>query len=416
MIQTTELDDPGSYARVIRDARGGSSGWPRAATRRSRRDPRGRDQLYRLPREDAVRRAPAGRAARTASASTTCNRRVPLILRTRATASPPSWSTTAARSARTPAPTWPASSASCATASTPPHGQRGDVRRPGHDLHRADVRSGRTPGPSDDVPGGRHADRARAEIGPSARLVDSRSGTGAACSSRWRNLAVLGEDVNVGPFASLRPGTVLGRVSKAGQLRRDQGLAVGEGSKVPHLSYVGDADIGEGVNIGAATITVNYDGSGKHRTVIGDDVEDRLGYDARGAGRDRRRGDDGGRFGDHEGRAAGRARGRARRSSATSKASANARTLSTAPGQRRSAAAAGRRLTRGAGRGDHHQEAHHAVRGHLHPDLAHEIAEDLGIPISPCEIRRFASGEIYVRPEDSVRGADVFIIQTHTRR
>jgi bifunctional UDP-N-acetylglucosamine pyrophosphorylase/glucosamine-1-phosphate N-acetyltransferase len=80
-------------------------------------------------------------------------------------------------------------------------------------------------------------------------------------------------DVNVGPFASLRPGTVLERGSKAGTFVEIKGSRVGERSKVPHLSYVGDADIGRGVNIGAATITVNYDGWDKHRTVIGDDVK-----------------------------------------------------------------------------------------------------------------------------------------------
>jgi len=85
--------------------------------------------------------------------------------------------------------------------------------------------------------------------------------------------STIGADVSVGPFASLRPGTVLEDGSKAGTFVEIKGSRVGKGSKVPHLSYVGDADIGAGVNVGAATVTVNYDGWDKHRTVIGDDVK-----------------------------------------------------------------------------------------------------------------------------------------------
>ncbi|MDP8967717.1 MAG: UDP-N-acetylglucosamine diphosphorylase/glucosamine-1-phosphate N-acetyltransferase, partial [Actinomycetota bacterium] len=76
----------------------------------------------------------------------------------------------------------------------------------------------------------------------------------------------------VGPFAYLRPGTVLRERSKAGTFVEIKNSDVGRGSKVPHLSYVGDADIGEDTNLGAATITANYDGVNKHRTTIGDRV------------------------------------------------------------------------------------------------------------------------------------------------
>ena len=83
----------------------------------------------------------------------------------------------------------------------------------------------------------------------------------------------IGKGANVGPYASLRPGTVLEEGSKAGTFVEVKNSRVGKGSKVPHLSYVGDADIGKGVNIGAATVTVNYDGWDKHRTVVEDDAK-----------------------------------------------------------------------------------------------------------------------------------------------
>jgi bifunctional UDP-N-acetylglucosamine pyrophosphorylase/glucosamine-1-phosphate N-acetyltransferase len=79
--------------------------------------------------------------------------------------------------------------------------------------------------------------------------------------------------VSVGPFAYLRPGTVLRDGSKAGTFVEIKNSEVGAGSKVPHLSYIGDADIGEDTNLGASTITANYDGTRKHRTTIGDRVK-----------------------------------------------------------------------------------------------------------------------------------------------
>jgi bifunctional UDP-N-acetylglucosamine pyrophosphorylase/glucosamine-1-phosphate N-acetyltransferase len=76
----------------------------------------------------------------------------------------------------------------------------------------------------------------------------------------------------VGPYASLRPGTVLAEEAKAGSFVEIKASRVGRRSKVPHLSYVGDTVIGRDTNVGAATVTVNYDGFRKHRTVIGDEV------------------------------------------------------------------------------------------------------------------------------------------------
>ena len=75
-----------------------------------------------------------------------------------------------------------------------------------------------------------------------------------------------------GPFGYLRPGTVLRRGSKAGTFVEIKNSDIGEGAKIPHLSYIGDATVGERSNLGAATITANYDGRAKHRTSIGADV------------------------------------------------------------------------------------------------------------------------------------------------
>ena len=82
----------------------------------------------------------------------------------------------------------------------------------------------------------------------------------------------LGEDVAVGPMAHLRPGTILGNKVKIGNFVETKKIVMGEGSKASHLTYLGDAEIGRNVNIGCGTITCNYDGVNKHRTVIGDDV------------------------------------------------------------------------------------------------------------------------------------------------
>jgi bifunctional UDP-N-acetylglucosamine pyrophosphorylase/glucosamine-1-phosphate N-acetyltransferase len=87
----------------------------------------------------------------------------------------------------------------------------------------------------------------------------------------------IGRRAIVGPYAHVRPGTVLKEGAKAGSFVEIKASEVGPGSKVPHLSYVGDARIGKGTNIGAGTVTVNYDGYRKHRTVIDDDV--RIGSD-----------------------------------------------------------------------------------------------------------------------------------------
>jgi len=115
------------------------------------------------------------------------------------------------------------------------------------------------------------------EVGPATRLVDTRVGDGASVTFSVVRGAKLGRDVSVGPYTHLRPGTVMEDGSRAGAFVEIKGSRIGKGSKVPHLAYVGDATLGQDVNIGAGTVTVNYDGYEKHRTAIGDGV--RVGSD-----------------------------------------------------------------------------------------------------------------------------------------
>ena len=108
-----------------------------------------------------------------------------------------------------------------------------------------------------------------AEIGPDCRLVDATVGAGAVVEQSVVRDAEIGDGVHVGPFAHLRPGTRLGADARVGSFVETKNADVGEGAKLPHLSYVGDAEVGPGANVGAGTITANYDGRTKHRTIIG---------------------------------------------------------------------------------------------------------------------------------------------------
>ena len=109
-------------------------------------------------------------------------------------------------------------------------------------------------------------------LGPNTRIADSRLGNGVTVEQATVRESELEDGVNVGPYASLRPGSVLRAGSKAGTFVETKKTVVGKGSKVPHLSYMGDADIGDDVNVGAGSITCNYDGAYKHRTVIEDEA------------------------------------------------------------------------------------------------------------------------------------------------
>ncbi|WKX72251.1 bifunctional UDP-N-acetylglucosamine diphosphorylase/glucosamine-1-phosphate N-acetyltransferase GlmU [Streptomyces sp. XD-27] len=108
-----------------------------------------------------------------------------------------------------------------------------------------------------------------AEVGPNSRLTDTTVGEGATVGFTVADSAVVGPGASVGPYAYLRPGTKLGAKAKAGTYVEMKNAEIGEGTKVPHLSYVGDATIGEYTNIGAASVFVNYDGEAKHHTTVG---------------------------------------------------------------------------------------------------------------------------------------------------
>jgi bifunctional UDP-N-acetylglucosamine pyrophosphorylase / glucosamine-1-phosphate N-acetyltransferase len=111
-----------------------------------------------------------------------------------------------------------------------------------------------------------------AVVGPDTTLVDCEVGGGAEVKRTDATLSVIGAGASVGPFAYLRPGTVLGADGKIGTFVETKNATIGEGSKVPHLSYVGDATIGDHSNIGAASIFANYDGVRKHHSDIGSHV------------------------------------------------------------------------------------------------------------------------------------------------
>jgi bifunctional UDP-N-acetylglucosamine pyrophosphorylase / glucosamine-1-phosphate N-acetyltransferase len=118
---------------------------------------------------------------------------------------------------------------------------------------------------------------AHAVVGPHTTVIDSEIGVEASVLRAHVDTAKVGDGASVGPFAYLRPGTVLDAGAKAGTYVEIKNSHIGKGAKVPHLSYVGDADVGAGSNIGAGSITANYDGFTKNRTTIGRDV--RIGVD-----------------------------------------------------------------------------------------------------------------------------------------
>lgn len=111
-----------------------------------------------------------------------------------------------------------------------------------------------------------------ATIGPDTTLVDCEIGEGATVKRTDATLAVIGAGASVGPFAYLRPGTYLGVRGKIGTFVETKNSRIGAGTKVPHLSYIGDTDVGEESNVGAGTITANYDGVNKHQTAVGSHV------------------------------------------------------------------------------------------------------------------------------------------------
>ncbi|MFE3543538.1 bifunctional UDP-N-acetylglucosamine diphosphorylase/glucosamine-1-phosphate N-acetyltransferase GlmU [Nocardia sp. NPDC059177] len=111
-----------------------------------------------------------------------------------------------------------------------------------------------------------------AEIGPDTTLTDVVVGDGASVVRTHGELAEIGDGATIGPFSYLRPGTVVGTEGKLGAFVETKNASIGAHSKVPHLTYVGDATIGEYSNIGASSVFVNYDGVNKHHTVVGSHV------------------------------------------------------------------------------------------------------------------------------------------------
>ncbi|MDB4032638.1 bifunctional UDP-N-acetylglucosamine diphosphorylase/glucosamine-1-phosphate N-acetyltransferase GlmU [Porticoccaceae bacterium] len=110
-------------------------------------------------------------------------------------------------------------------------------------------------------------------IGPNCQIINSTIGDGVEIKANSHiEQTVIGDRAIIGPFARLRPGTDLGTDTKVGNFVETKKAIVGNGSKINHLSYVGDAELGENVNVGAGTITCNYDGVNKHKTTMGNGV------------------------------------------------------------------------------------------------------------------------------------------------
>jgi bifunctional UDP-N-acetylglucosamine pyrophosphorylase/glucosamine-1-phosphate N-acetyltransferase len=109
-------------------------------------------------------------------------------------------------------------------------------------------------------------------IGPNSRVSDSRIG---ARSRVWASVveaSIVAEDVEIGPFSHLRPGSDVAAGCRIGNYAEIKNSRLGAGTQQHHFSYLGDAEVGERVNVGAGTVTANYDGTTKHRTTIGDDA------------------------------------------------------------------------------------------------------------------------------------------------
>ena len=255
---------------------------------------------------------------------------------------------------------------------------------------------------------------AGSRVGPSTTLIDARLGEDVTILNAHVVDAELHDGVTVGPFAYLRPGTVLRAGSKAGTFVELKNSDIGEGTKVPHLSYLGDADVGPGTNIGAANVTANYDGVRKHRTTIGKGVKTAVDTTFVAPVQ----------VGDNAWTGAGarRAQGRAGRRVGGRRAREGHR------GLRRPQARPGR-LLRGldspfAMSTTIVPQPHPSTRlevgyeknlmlftGRANPVLAAKIADKLGVDLGPVTLKTFTNGEVYCRYEESIRGADVFIVQ-----
>lgn len=108
------------------------------------------------------------------------------------------------------------------------------------------------------------------EIGPNTMITDCTVGDGAVVNSSQCNESVIDAGAHVGPFAYIRPHCHVGQDVKVGDFVELKNSSIGDGTKISHLTYIGDSDVGEHCNFGCGTVVVNYDGKKKHRTTIGD--------------------------------------------------------------------------------------------------------------------------------------------------
>ena len=110
------------------------------------------------------------------------------------------------------------------------------------------------------------------EIGPNSMLRDCRIGQRTTVNASQLNDSTVGSDTTVGPFTYVRPGCTIGDHCRVGDFVEVKNSVIGDGTKISHLTYVGDSDVGQRVNFGCGTVTTNYDGHKKFRCTIGDDV------------------------------------------------------------------------------------------------------------------------------------------------
>src|SRR5690606_23954247 len=286
-----------------------------------------------------------------------------------------------------------------------------------------------------------------ARVGPGCTLTDTRVGAGASVVNSVCAESEIGPEAPVGPFAYLRPGTRLARKSKVGAYGETKNADLGEGAKVPHLTYVGDAEIGEGSNIGAGSVFVNYDGVDKHRSVIGSHV--RVGSDnmivapvevgdgaytaagsvivqdvppgAMAVARARQRNVEGWVERRRAGTPSAEAARRAQEKEAPWAVECSPADRRGCGGQRRLPRTAGHPRAGAlwcAGSGDDKPRAASSIGGELsevsgikasgqkklmlftgraHPDLAKEVADNLHVELTPTSAYDFANGETFVR-------------------
>lgn len=109
-------------------------------------------------------------------------------------------------------------------------------------------------------------------VGMTTRIVDSKIGAGVDIQSSVITESTVGDGTSVGPFAYLRPGSMVGRNCKVGDFVEVKNSSLGDGTKASHLTYIGDSDVGSGVNLGCGVVFVNYDGTNKYRSTVGNDA------------------------------------------------------------------------------------------------------------------------------------------------